>query len=175
MTALDIYGDDCMNYYQNHLPNTYADLLGAYTATWRYQDGTLIPGDKISRSYVALDFIPGLDELTEDTEVDAGTEEAATGDDGEAAEDTADTAESDEGEADETDGAEGEDNAEGDSESTPEDDGETEGTEDSSENNDDDEEEQNNGETELVTDIGEGVDECSLPQWMCDLLRDGQA
>jgi len=116
MTALDVYGNDCMNYYQNHLPNTYADLLGAYTATWKYQGGSLIPGDKISRKYTALDFIPGLDAETEDTAADAESDEAASEDAGEATEDNTEVAEGDEGEIDETDEAEGSDDAEAETE-----------------------------------------------------------
>ena len=147
MTALDVYGNDCMNYYQNHLPNTYADLLGAYTATWKYQDGTLIPGDKIARKYTALDFIPGLDAETEDTEDDTEAGEAADGDAGEATEDNTEAAEGDEGESNETDEAEGADDAEDETEGSAADSQEEEGTEGSSDNNNnDDDEEQNNGE-----------------------------
>ena len=146
MTALDVYGNDCMNYYQNHLPNTYADLLGAYTATWKYQDGTLIPGEKIARKYTALDFIPGHDAETEDTEGDAEGD-AADEDAGETAEDNTEAAEGDEGADNETDEAEGGDDAEGETEGSEPDSGETEGTDGSPENNNnDDDEEQNNGE-----------------------------
>ena len=191
MSAMDVYGNDCMNYYKNHLPQTYAELLGAYTATWKYQDGTLIPGDKITFHYTADDLIKELfvaaEQETENTEANAEADEEATGDaeevdeeatgDAEEATDnTEDAAEGDDGETDETDEAEAADNAEGDSEETPAENEETEDAQNSQENNNnDDDEDQNNGETELVTDIGEGVDECSLPTWMCDLLRNTEA
>ena len=180
MSAMDVYGNDCMNYYKNHLPQTYAELLGAYTATWKYQDGTLIPGDKITFHYTADDLIKELfvaaEQETENTEANAEADEEATGDAEEATDNTEDAAEGDDGETDETDEAEAADNAEGDSEETPAENEETEDAQNSQENNNnDDDEDQNNGETELVTDIGEGVDECSLPQWMCDRLRNTEA
>ena len=179
MSAEDVYGNDCMNYYQNHLPQTYAELLGAYTASWKYQDGTLIPGDKITFHYTADDLIAELftdaEQETENTEAEAdtGSDEEASGDTEEAADNAEDAAEGDDGETEETDEAEQADNAEGDSAETP---AESEETEDSQENNNnDDDEDQNNGESEIETDIGEGVDECSLPTWMCDLLRNTEA
>ena len=164
MTAQDVYGNECMNYYQNHLPNTYADLLGAYTATWKYQDGTLVPGEKIRFVYTDYDFIPGLEDPAEDEEETAGDENAAEGDsndDGATEDDNQDSQDAEGNGENETDEADGQDNAEGETEGTTEGEGAAEGDNDSSENNNnDDEDEQENGASDPVTEIGDGVDEC---------------